>query len=156
MSKIEVRKITKIFIHHSASNFGDVKLIEQWHKERGFSTIGYHFVVLNGYRNSKDYKEGKINQSEIGLIEKGLDTGKVGIHVAGHNTCSVGICLIHFDMAYTDKQLESYRSFTAQLAMVYGIKADDVLGHYEVDRKKPLCPSLNMDVERAIIKEMMR
>ncbi len=52
------KEIKRIIIHHSASDFGDAKLIDKWHKERGWKGIGYHFVVLNGKRRSKD----KINE----------------------------------------------------------------------------------------------
>jgi len=151
-----MRKINKIFIHHSASNFGDAKLIEKWHKERGFSTIGYHYIILNGYHTAEDYKKEKRKEEEVGAVEMGLDVSKAGIHVKDNNSDSIGICLIHNDVPYMKKQLEGFRNLTAQIAMIYGIKSDNILGHYEVDKNKPLCPSLDMNVERAIIKELMR
>ena len=39
------RRIDKIIIHHSASPIGTtVEQIDQWHKARGWTGIGYHFV----------------------------------------------------------------------------------------------------------------
>ena len=111
-----MRKITSIYIHHSASNWGDAKLIDLWHKERGFTGIGYHYVVLNGFPTAEMYKNKIFNTELVGFIEKGRDIEKVGSHVTGHNKESIGICLIHNDMPYIETQLESYRLLTAVLA----------------------------------------
>lgn len=74
------RKITDISIHCAAtpptSDIG-VKEITIWHKERGFNTIGYHFIIR---RN--------------GVIEVGRDLNKAGAHVANYNSNSIGICLV--------------------------------------------------------------
>lgn len=156
-----MKKIENIFIHHSASNFGYAKLIEQWHKERGWKGIGYHFVVLNGYRTGQDFKNSIIDEKQIGLIEKGrklnadpwLQADEIGAHAYGYNSNSIGICLIHEDIKYNPKQLESYRDFTAGLVNLFDIKIENIKGHYEVDPKKPLCPSLDMETERKIISE---
>ena len=46
-----MRKINEIIIHCSASAEGKdftVQDITRWHKQRGFKTIGYHYVI---YRN---------------------------------------------------------------------------------------------------------
>lgn len=74
------RKIDKIIIHCSASKEGvdiGVKEINTMHIKRGFSGIGYHYVV-------------RIN----GVIETGRDICKVGAHTSGYNTGSIGICYI--------------------------------------------------------------
>jgi hypothetical protein len=149
-----MRKINSIYIHHSASEFGNAKLIEEWHKQRGFKKIGYHFVVLNGYRTSGDFKEKKVHEELIGKIEIGRAVKEVGAHVQGHNQGSIGICLVHDNNGvYSRKQLESYRILAAGLAKYYNIDVKNIKGHYEVDKKKPLCPSLDMDKERELIAE---
>ncbi len=40
-------KTQKLVVHHSASNKATTKKIDidKWHKERGFSQIGYHKVI---------------------------------------------------------------------------------------------------------------
>jgi hypothetical protein len=43
-----VRKIDTIVIHQSDSAFGNAAVIDKWHRERGWSGIGYHWVILNG------------------------------------------------------------------------------------------------------------
>lgn len=75
-----MRKITEIIIHCSATAEGidiDAKTIDRWHRERGFSSIGYHFVV-------------KLD----GTIEIGRPLGYIGAHCLGHNANSIGICYI--------------------------------------------------------------
>ena len=150
-----MRQIKRIFIHHSASEYGDAKTIDFWHKELGWSEIGYHFVVLNGYSTNAEYKNNIINENLIGTIEKGRSLKDVGSHVKGHNQDSIGICLIHLIKEYPEKQLESYRDLTASLCEYFNIDSSNVFGHYEFDPKKPLCPGLDMNKEREIIKQKL-
>ena len=129
-----MRKINKIFIHHSASTFGDVEIIDKWHKERGFDEIGYHFVILTN-----------------GFIEFGRDLNKVGAHVKGHNTGSIGICMIHDkDQIYSVDQIISAFKLSAHLCREFNIKIENILGHCEVDSNKPDCPGYSMKNFRAI------
>jgi hypothetical protein len=39
---------------------------------------------------------------------------------------------------------------------LYKIPVENIIGHYEIDKSKPLCPSLNMETERELIKNEMR
>ncbi len=75
-----MRDINKVIVHCSATPEGrdiSAATIDQWHRDRGWSGIGYHYVV-------------KLD----GSIEYGRDISKTGAHVKGHNTGSVGICYI--------------------------------------------------------------
>lgn len=77
---IVMRKIDKVVIHCSATKEGinfTTKDIDSWHKQRGFSKIGYHFVV---------YLDGSVH--------KGRDISEIGAHVKDHNYNSIGICYI--------------------------------------------------------------
>lgn len=72
------RKITMLIVHCSAVRPGQrssAEDIDQWHKDRGWKGIGYHFVVR---RN--------------GTIEKGRPIEEVGAHCYPHNRHSIGIC----------------------------------------------------------------
>lgn len=74
------RKITEIIIHCSATPDGKdytVDDIRRWHKQRGYSDVGYHYIV---YRN--------------GQLVQGRDVNIIGAHAAGHNAHSIGICYI--------------------------------------------------------------
>ena len=74
------RKINEIIVHCSATPEGkdySVDTIRQWHLQRGFSDIGYHYVI---YRD--------------GSIHTGRDESVIGAHCTGHNTNSIGVCYI--------------------------------------------------------------
>lgn len=75
-----MRKITKIYIHCSATPEGkpfNAAAIDAMHKQRGWRKIGYHYVVLLD-----------------GTIEKGRSEDEIGAHVAGDNANSIGVCYI--------------------------------------------------------------
>jgi hypothetical protein len=75
-----MRGINKIIVHCSATQEGkeiDAAEINLWHLKRGWSGIGYHYVVLLD-----------------GTIEYGRSIYKQGAHVKGGNKGSIGICYI--------------------------------------------------------------
>ena len=68
-----------IVVHCSATRASadiGVRDITQWHIQRGFDTVGYHYVIR---RN--------------GELETGRPQNAIGAHVRGHNSNSIGICL---------------------------------------------------------------
>jgi len=70
------RRIDEIIWHCAATPEGKdftVADIRAWHKQRGFSDVGYHFIV---------YRDGR--------IMLGRPVGQIGAHVAGHNTGTIG------------------------------------------------------------------
>lgn len=74
------KSTTMIIIHCSATREGQdikAKTIKQWHKARGFSDIGYHYII-----------------DLDGTIEKGRDESLVGAHCIGKNAISIGICYV--------------------------------------------------------------
>lgn len=75
-----MRTINKIIIHCSATPEGrevTVADIDRWHRERGFTQIGYHYII---------YLDG--------TIHKGRAEHIVGAHCLGQNQTSIGICYI--------------------------------------------------------------
>ena len=75
-----MRNINKIIVHCSATPEGkafSVADIRRWHLQRGFSDIGYHFVV---------YLDGSVHV--------GRELAKAGAHCIGQNKNSVGVCYI--------------------------------------------------------------
>lgn len=74
------RVITEIIVHCTATKAGQdytVDDIRRWHKQQGWSDIGYHYVV---YRD--------------GSIHKGRPVDMIGAHCSGHNTHSIGVVYI--------------------------------------------------------------
>ncbi|PZO81621.1 MAG: hypothetical protein DI629_03530 [Mesorhizobium amorphae] len=74
------KKTTLIVIHVTATTPSmdiGVKEVRQMHKARGFSDIGYHWVIRRD-----------------GRVERGRAENMVGAHVAGWNATSVGVSLV--------------------------------------------------------------
>ena len=75
-----MRPISEIIVHCTATPEGrpvTVKEIDSWHRARGWSGIGYHRVVhLDGSR------------------ENGRPIEKIGAHVEGHNTGTIGVVYV--------------------------------------------------------------
>lgn len=80
-----------IVLHVSASSFGDAAQIDRWHRERGFSRIGYHWVVLNGLR-----RPGSYDPALDGQLENGREEHQIGAHCLadGANGFTLGVCTI--------------------------------------------------------------
>ncbi len=146
------RQIKKIVLHCSASAYGNVLLIDQWHKARGFSGVGYHYIILNGYP-TQDQTKRKLRWSFLdGAIECGrpldkspyLDEAEVGAHVYKFNQESVGVCLVGNAGEFSIRQLYAARTVISALRWEFDIPLDGIVGHAELDPQKN-CPGLNME-----------
>lgn len=74
------RSINEIIIHCTATRMGrdyTIDEIRRDHKARGFSDVGYHYVI---YRD--------------GTIVNGRDVDIIGAHCTGHNAHSIGISYV--------------------------------------------------------------
>lgn len=125
-----MREINLIALHCAASK-GDVSAatIRGWHViERGWSDIGYHYVVRTS-----------------GLVETGRPLAKAGAHIAGKNKNSIGICIAGgYDGTtndMTEAQWLALENLVRTLKSVY--PAARVAGHNEFTTAKT-CP--NFDV----------
>ena len=134
-----MREIDKIVVHCSESEFGSSILIDEWHRERGWKNVGYHFVVCSGKVENNNFLE-----SMDGSIERGRDIDKLGAHVFGHNDGSIGVCLIGVDR-YTDKQMLSLKLLLSELMLKYDLKPNQIFGHRELDNRKSCPTGLDMD-----------
>ena len=81
-------RLDHLVLHHTAypssrvartraAESAHVREIQRWHRDRGFFTIGYHFVV-----------------SPTGRIFRCRPVDRQGAHVLGHNRGTVGIALM--------------------------------------------------------------
>ena len=132
-----MRVINKIIVHCSDSEFGDSKIIDKWHKERGFNSIGYHYVILNGATSSNSY-DGKMD----GKIEFGRQLSEAGAHCSGQNSDSIGICLIGKNK-FTQHQFFSLQILVEYLRLT--IKQDlSTYGHNYYNALKT-CPNFRLE-----------
>lgn len=155
--------MVKIVLHCSDSSFGNAALIAKWHclpeievtqngrkyKGRGWSGIGYHYVILNGWIASNVY-----NPKYNGHIETGrpLDDdpvvkgSEIGAHVKGYNIKSVGICLIGKTGQFTEDQLNS--SLRLVLDLENQFNDIEIYQHSDLDPNKPFCAGLDIELWR--------
>lgn len=128
-----MRKLTRIILHCTATPDGrhvDVDTIRSWHKKRGWSDIGYHYVI---------YLDGSVHV--------GRDVARIGAHVSGHNADTIGVVYV----GGTDKAGRAMDTMNAaqETAVVNLVKAlrDQfgpltLHGHNEYAAKA--CPSFNV------------
>lgn len=126
-----MKKPNLIVIHCSATREGkeySVDDIRKMHKARGFSDVGYHFIIS---------LDGKIQQARPLCIK--------GAHVRGHNTNSIGVCYIGglddnggAKDTRTDQQKAALERLLSSLLVVYP-SVKKILGH------RDLSPDLDGD-----------
>lgn len=128
-----MRELKRIILHCTATREGeqlDVSQIDKWHRDRGWSEIGYHYVLYTD-----------------GTIATGRDIRKKGAHVKGHNHDSVGVAyvggldnnLVPQD-TMTMQQEMAFLHLVNSLRVVFGDLS--VHGHNEFSSKA--CPSFNV------------
>lgn len=139
-------KIDNIIVHCSASKYGDVEVIRDWHVNcRKWRDIGYHFVLCNGFRNSGS----KYRIQDDGIIEPGRELNKngiieqweIGAHALGYNDRSVGICFVGNDYRFTARQITYGFIFLDILSRYFQIPIENILGHRETGVNKT-CPMM--------------
>jgi N-acetylmuramoyl-L-alanine amidase len=131
-----MRKINKIILHCTATPEGrdvSVETIKQWHLDRGWSDIGYHYVI-------------KLD----GTVKKGRPEERQGAHVRGHNKHSIGITYVggvDENMKPKDtrtcEQKEALKRLILELADCY--PEATLHGHNEFSNKA--CPSFDVQKE---------
>lgn len=148
-------KVKKIFIHCSASAYGEVLTLDRWHKGRGWSGIGYHYVILNGKPfpdvSYFSYLDGEIQPGRHFDDDPIFSPDEVGAHVAGRNGESIGICLVGVDK-FTDAQLSNSKFLLWNLLDMLALTVDDVFGHYEDPHTHKTCPNIPMDAFREFLR----
>lgn len=132
-----MRTVTLFIIHCSAVRPNQQSLakdIAQWHKERGWQTIGYHYVVRRD-----------------GTIENGRPTEQIGAHCISHNRYSIGICYEGGLDAEgkpkdtrTDAQKAAMRKLIVRLKETYPLAV--IVGHRDLNPQKA-CPCFNAVTE---------
>ncbi len=94
-------------------------MIREWHLKRGFSDVGYHWVI-----------------TADGTIQEGRPEEEIGAHVEGHNADSIGICLTGLSH-FTEDQFMSLEDLLIILKDKYPYAT--LHGHREFNPHKT-CP----------------
>lgn len=106
--------------------------ITDWHKQRGFKTVGYHYIIRRD-----------------GRVEKGRPVFEIGAHVVGYNHKSVGICMVggtdkdnkQPEDNFTQAQWDALYPLLVSLHAIYPKAV--IVGHRDLDAGKA-CPSFNV------------
>jgi N-acetylmuramoyl-L-alanine amidase len=133
-----MRDIKWIVIHCAATKEGkdfDVEDIRRWHKNQGWSDVGYHYVI-------------KLD----GTIQKGREDSVIGAGVRGYNKNSIHICLIggldsngNPKNTFTDAQLNAARQLAKELQEKYTGKYNPaVVGHRDFPGVAKACPCFDV------------
>ena len=132
-----MRKINEIIVHCSATREGQeisVDTIRQWHIRRGWSDIGYHFVI---------YLDGSVHE--------GRPLKRIGAHTIGHNRNSIGVCYIGgMNKEYTkakDTRTTAQKESLKKLLMSYKNKYKDIKIYGHRDFANKACPSFDATSE---------
>ena len=126
------RNIKEIIVHCTATPEGrpvTIKEITNWHKQRVFSTIGYHYVVMLD-----------------GSVQNGRDVNVSGAHCTNHNSISIGVCYVggcdknmNAKDTRTDAQKRALLDLLKRLRTMY--PAAKIYGHRDFANKA--CPSFD-------------
>lgn len=131
-----MREINWLVIHTSATRPSmdiGAKDIRRWHKAKGWSDIGYHYVIRRD-----------------GRVEKGRPDARVGAHVRGYNRDSLGVCLVGGvnenlvpENNYTEAQWEALEALLRKLSKKYPNAF--VRGHRDFPRVAKACPCFDAE-----------
>lgn len=131
------RRIDMIIVHCSATPEGKdytVEDIRKWHKQQGWSDIGYHYVV---------YLDGSVHE--------GRDVDIAGAHCSGKNLYSIGVCYVGgvAQDGRTPKDTRTESQKAAILSLLVDLKKlypnAKIYGHQDFANKA--CPSFNAKLE---------
>lgn len=128
------RTIKEIIVHCTATPEGRVETVQSirnMHKAKGWSDIGYHYLIgLNGER------------------WEGRNVNLIGAHCEGHNSNSIGVCYVggvdkkmQAKDTRTEKQKDALVALLKDLHKLYP-KAK-IYGHRDFDKKGKACPSFD-------------
>lgn len=137
-----MKQNNRLVIHCAATKRGQnftANDIRRWHKKRGWSDIGYNYVICRD-----------------GVLELGRDLDgdgnvdeEIGAHARGYNRDSIAVCLVGGvgitgkpKNNFTKKQFLTLQNLVREKQRQYpGI---EVLGHRDLPNVKKACPSFDV------------
>lgn len=158
-----MRKISRIIVHCTDSEFGDARLVNDLHTgqqnpliplawpsgtesyyRNPFRKIGYHYLILNGFTRPGEY------QAELdGCIEPGRSEEEEGAHCYGQNHDSLGVCLVGKQLFSARQLYCALPDLLTRLGEKYSLCCHDIYAHYEFSQVKS-CPNVDIALIRKI------
>lgn len=139
-----------IVIHHSAGNYGNIKFLQQIHRERQagdpIDAIPYHYIIGNG------------NGMKMGEVASDWrqENHLWGAHVSGRNSDrnfrGIGVCMIgnYESNQVPEIQYQSLLTLCRKLMVQYDIPVNRISGHGLTPGEQTLCPGKHFPMRRLI------
>lgn len=126
-----MRKINKIVVHCTATKEGrdhSVEEVRSWHRQRGWSDIGYHFLIRLD-----------------GTVEHGRPIEQAGAHAKNNNKKSIGIVYVgglSDNLKPKDTRTDAQKE--ALISLIRDLKQEhptaEILGHRDLPGVRKACP----------------
>lgn len=128
------RKATnRIVVHHSASDpMTSAETIHQWHLDKGWSGIGYHYVIRSD-----------------GSIQTGRGIDYQGAHTYNYNDDGIGICLSGNFMYSPPTELQ-LQSLVELVRYIKGVYKKELLLQRHKDLNPTACPGDMFPMDRVL------
>ena len=132
----------EIILHHSASSWAgvDVEVIREWHLNRGFADVGYHFVI-----------------TKEGVIQEGRSLQHKGAHCKAQskNHTSIGICLVGDSTkdGFASVQRKALRYLIGYLNDRYG-REFKISQHSDWESNKPHCAGFTAEQIEGLVTDV--
>ena len=141
-----MREINKIIVHCTATPEGrhtTVEDVRRWHLDRGWSDIGYHFLI---------YLDGSVHA--------GRPVEKPGAHTKGHNKGSIGIAYVggidKVNFKAKDTRTEEQKDALVDMLEYFKIQHANAVIHGHRDFANKACPSFDATKEYDNITNMWK
>ena len=131
-------KIDGFIIHCSDSDrpeHDSINVIDEWHKERGWICVGYHFFIRKN-----------------GEIENGRPISTEGAHCKGQNDHTLGICLSG-KHEFNKAQFQSLRNLMLYLVNIVLPNEDYKIWPHRFFNHHKTCPNFNLQIDTDIFEK---
>lgn len=140
-----------LVIHHTATPYGSMQDIDRWHRNNGWDSCGYHFVIGNGTRTPEGFVEptSRWKNQEVGAHTR-LNpklARKSGVQPTYYNEHGIGIVLVgNFDETRPSAaQMAAAAELVKFLMKLCRIPEERVIRHGDVDATD--CPGVQFSME---------
>lgn len=138
-----MRSIHSIVVHHSASGKPTTpQQITAWHKDRGFTAIGYHAVIWKTATGAWRLSAGR-PESQVGAHCKGFNTGTIGVCVTGNYEVDT----------LEPEAVQILTSLLIEWCIKHNVQSDRIYGHREKGDTPTACPGARLFAQLPKIKQ---